>query len=70
MKRKLNYKNIMLMIIMLICAGFVLGDTISLFIIPAITGYGIGFTWFGFATYFGAFMTAGIIFDYFKNQID
>ena len=70
MKRRLNYKNIMLMIIMFICAGFVLGDTISIFIVPAITGYGITFTWLGITLYFVAFMTAGIIFEYFKSQID
>jgi len=70
MKRKLNYKNIVLMIVMLICAGFVLGDTISIFLIPAITGYGITFSWLGFVLYFGAYMIAGVIFEYFKEKID
>ena len=49
--KKINWKNVMKLIIMFISMLVILHDTYKLTIYSSITGKLVGFTWFGFITF-------------------
>ena len=57
MKRRINKKRVVLVGLLLIFTGIIISDIVSLFIIPIITGYGIGFTEIGLLEFILAFIS-------------
>ena len=74
-KRKINWTNIILAIIFLVCTGLVAYDLFILLVQPIFTSYVTGWTWWGLFTFIVALIIAIFIFDYFvdyynKNKKD
>ena len=61
---KIKWKNIALLLILLVCAGLVIHDVYMLTIYSWITGRMAGWTWFGFLTFLLAFAIGGEILEY------
>ena len=61
---KIKWKNIALLLILLVCAGLVIHDVYMLTIYSWITGRIAGWTWFGFLTFLLAFAIGGEILEY------
>lgn len=74
-KRKINWINIILALVFLICCYLVIHDLYIILIKPIITSYLTGWTWLGLITFIIALVFAIFIFDYFvdyynKNKKD
>ena len=65
---KIKWKNIALLLILLVCAGLVIHDVYMLTIYSWITGRMAGWTWFGFLTFLLAFAIGGEIVEYFIDE--
>ncbi len=61
---KIKWKNIALLIVLLMCAYIVGHDLFMLTIYSWITGRMAGWTWFGFLTFLLAFAIGGEILEY------
>lgn len=53
--------------VLLLCGGVVLHDLAVLLVGPFVTGYGIGFTWYGLMTFITALYVGSDIITYFKS---
>lgn len=69
MKKK-NIKNILLILVLLVCAMVVFHDLYLLIIYPLLTTNLVGFTWFGFLTFLIAIITGSLIIDYFIGVLN
>ena len=67
---KIKWKNISLLIILLMCAYIVGHDLFMLTIYSWITGNMCGWTWIGFLTFLLAFAIGGGIIEYFIDEIE
>lgn len=65
---KIKWKNIALLIILLMCAYIVGHDLFMLTIYSWIKGVSYGWTWFGFLTFLLAFTIGGEIVEYFIDE--
>ncbi len=65
---KIKWKNIALLIVLLMCAYIVGHDLFMLTIYSWITGRMAGWTWFGFLTFLLAFAIGGEIVEYFIDE--
>lgn len=69
-KRKISFKKIALLGILLLCTYIVLHDLYMLTIYSWITKTMVGWTWFGFTTFIVAFAVGGEIVEYFIEEIN
>lgn len=69
-KNKIKWKNVALLIALLLCAILVIHDIYIIIIQPWINGKMAGWTWFGFGTFILAFVIGGTIIDYFNDEIN
>lgn len=67
-KRLKKWKDVALIIVLLICASIVFHDIFMLTIYSWITGNMCGWTWFGFLTFLLAFTIGGGIIEYFDEK--
>lgn len=68
-KRKINWENIILLVILIGCVSVVLHDLYVITILPWFNGDVLGWTWFGLFTFIIALIFAINIFDYFLVEI-
>lgn len=69
-KKKIKWKNIILLVILLLCVYIVIHDLFMLTIYSWITSNLVGWTWFGLAIFIIALIAGGFIIDFFKKEID
>ncbi len=67
---KIKWKNIALLIILLVCGAVVIHDLYMLTIYSWITGKMASWTWFGFGTFLLAFWIGGEIVEYIIEQLN
>lgn len=67
-KRKINKKNVILLMLLLICTALVIHDLYFILIQPIINGQSAGWTYFGFITFILAIFLGGNIIDYFIDE--
>lgn len=67
-KLKIKWKNIALLIVLLMCAYIVGHDLFMLTIYSWVKGVSCGWTWFGFLTFLLAFAIGGEIIEYFIDE--
>jgi hypothetical protein len=68
MKRKIKWKNVIKLIIMLICLLIVIHDMYMVSISQFFTGELVGWTWYGFFSFIVAFFTFGNLYDNLFNK--
>lgn len=69
-KIKIKWKNIFKFIIMLLCLGIVLHDFYMVSISQFFTGQMVGWSWFGFITFFIALFTLAFLYeDLFNKEV-
>lgn len=69
-KIRIKWKNVALIIILLLCAALIIHDFYMIAIQPWINGRSAQWTWFGFVTFILAFIIGGAIIDYFNDEIN
>ncbi len=69
-KIKIKWKNVALLIALVVCAVLIIHDIYLIAIQPWINGKMAGWTWFGFGTFILAFVVGGAIIDYFNDEIN
>ena len=69
-KIKIKWKNVALLIALLLCAILVIHDVYIIIIQPWINGKMAGWTWFGFGTFILAVAIGGAIIEYFDDEIN
>lgn len=69
-KLKIKWKNIALLIILLMCAYIVGHDLFMLTIYSWVKDVNCGWTWFGFLIFLLAFAVGGVIVEYFIDEIN
>lgn len=67
---KIKWKNVALLLVLIICASVIIHDTFMVTIYSWITGRLVGWTWFGLLTYFLAFAISGEIIEYFEEEME
>ena len=65
--KKINWKNVMKLIIMLVASLVIVHDIYKLTIYSSITGRLAGFTWFGFITFILCIGLVIVIYDEIKS---
>lgn len=69
-KKKIKWKNIILLVILLLCVYIVIHDLFMLTIYSWITSNLVSWTWFGLAIFIVALIIGIFIIDFFKKEID
>lgn len=69
-KNKVKWKNVLLLILLLISLGVVLHDTYILTINSWITSKTVTWTWYGFITFILSFVTMEKIGEYFYEVLE
>jgi len=69
-KFKIKWKNVLLLMLLLLCAYVVAHDVFMLTVYPLVTDKYVGWTWFGFATFIMAFALGGVIVEYIDAEIN
>lgn len=69
-KIKIKWKNVLLLMLLLLCAYVVAHDVFMLTVYPLVTDKYVGWTWFGFATFIMAFSLGGVIVEYIDEEIN
>lgn len=69
-KIKIKWKNVLLLMLLLLCAYVVAHDVFMLTVYPLVTDKYVGWTWFGFATFIMAFALGGVIVEYIDTEIN
>lgn len=69
-KVKKIYKNILLLMILILCTIIVIHDLYLIVIKPWVTGDTCGWTFFGFITFILAIYIGGYIIEYFIKKIN
>lgn len=69
-KIRIKWKNIALIINLLLCAILVIHDIYMIAIQPWINGKSAQWTWFGLGTFILALFVGGAIIEYFKDKIN
>lgn len=69
-KLKIKWKNVALLIVLIICASIIIHDVFMLTFYSWITGMMASWTWFGFLTFLLAFAIGGEIIEYFEEEIN
>mgnify|MGYP004511571229 CR=1 FL=1 len=69
-KFKIKWKNVLLLMLLLLCAYVVAHDVFMLTVYPLVTDKYVGWTWFGFATFIMAFALGGVIVEYIDTEIN
>lgn len=67
-KLKIKWKNIALLMTLLVCACIAIYDAYMVTIYSWIKGVSCGWTWFGFLTFLLAFAIGGEIIEYFIDE--
>lgn len=63
-RRKLKWKNILLLVVLIACISLIIHDIYMNTIYTFISGRIVGWTWFGFLTYIMAFVVSDEIIKY------
>lgn len=66
---KIKWKNIVMLIILLICVYVVGHDLFMLTIYSCVNNVSCGWTWFGFLTFLLSFFVGGEIIEYITEEI-
>ena len=69
-KIKIKWKNVLLLMLLLLCSYVVAHDVFMLTVYPLVTDKYVGWTWFGFATFIMAFALGGVIVEYIDTEIN
>ncbi len=69
-RRKINWENIVLLIILTVCTIIVLHDLYVLIVMPWINSNVLGWTWWGLLTFIIALVFAMNIIEYFIDEIN